>query len=274
MPLATYQRLRRSGYSRRAIDSALQAGDLVRVRTGWYASPDTAPDILTAVRCGGSVTCGSALRLRGVWVMDSGLHVRVPPDARVHGNGPRIHRLGGHSRDGVDDVTTALAVSALCMSLNEAVCAFDSAVQLGIVTMSTVRPLLTSPRGAKLLRLIDGRSESGIETLVRLRLRSRGISVRVQVKIAGISRVDLLIGDRLIIEVDGDEWHSTAEQREADRRRDSALIAQGYLVLRVGYWRVINEWAGFDSEVLAVVRRDEHLWRRNHPARAHDVWRG
>ena len=116
----------------------------------------------------------------------------------------------------------------------------------------------------RLLALADGRAQSGLETLARLRLRSRGLKIRVQVTIPPVGRVDLLVGDRLVIELDGDEWHSTREQREEDRRRDSALVARGYLVMRAGYHRVLDDWDAFEREVLAVVRRREHRWRAVH----------
>jgi very-short-patch-repair endonuclease len=157
------------------------------------------------------------------------------------------------------------------MSVAHATCALDSALRHKLVTLSQAQWLLTTPKGRRIVALSDGRSESGIETLARLRLRSLGLPVRVQVKFRGIGRVDLLIGDRLIIELDGDAWHSTQEQREEDRRRDSALVARGYLVLRAGYWRVIESWDGFEREVLAVTRRREHLWRGTRAQSVHGV---
>lgn len=233
----------------------------MRIRPGWYATPDTAPDVRAAVRCGGSVSCGRALSFSGIWVVDEGLHVRVGPSARVHATGPRIHRRDGQSQQGMDDLPTALLMASRCMTVERAVCALDSALHLKLFSRTQARWLLATPRGRRIWQLSDGRSESGIETLARLRLRSLGLRVHVQVKIRGVGRVDLLIGDRLIIELDGDQWHSTKDQREEDRRRDSAGVALGYLVLRAGYWRVLDEWEGFEREVLAVVRRRDHLWR-------------
>ncbi|MBW4031813.1 MAG: DUF559 domain-containing protein [Acidobacteria bacterium] len=266
MPVVSSRTLRESGLSGRAIATAVADARLIRLRTGWYATPGTSVEVITAVRCGGSLSCGAALRSHGVWVVRRDVHVRVSPSARVHGRTTRLHRMHGDSHDGIDDVMTALVVAIRCMPFEEAVCALDSALQLGMISRSAARSRFTSPGESRVLAAADRRSESGIETLARLRLRSRGIRVRVQVAIAGIGRVDLLVGDRLVIETDGDTWHSTAEQREHDRRRDSALISRGFLVMRVGYARVMNEWDGFLKEVLAVVRRDEHLWRRIHAA--------
>jgi very-short-patch-repair endonuclease len=199
--------------------------------------------------------------------------VRVSPARHVVGTAPRIHRLDGRSENGVDDVITALIVATACMQTEHAICALDSALQLGKVSVALAQSRLLGARGRRVVGLADGRSQSGIETLTRLRLRSLGIRLRVQVAVEGVGRVDILVGDRLVIELDGDAWHSTVEQRETDRRRDSALVALGYLVIRAGYWRVLTEWDGLEQEVLAIVRRDEHLWRNIHPGRVHDDWR-
>ncbi|MCS5721904.1 endonuclease domain-containing protein [Herbiconiux sp. CPCC 203407] len=119
-------------------------------------------------------------------------------------------------------------------------------------------------RYASLLDRADARAESGLETHVRLLLRSVGIRVEVQVQISGVGRVDLLVGDRLVIETDGREWHSDARSFADDKRRDLALVERGYLVLRLSSAQVM-----FESElVLDVVRRllarGEHRWAARH----------
>jgi very-short-patch-repair endonuclease len=110
----------------------------------------------------------------------------------------------------------------------------------------------------------DGSSQSGIETLVRARLRARGVRCRTQVRIVGVGRVDIVVGDRLIIETDGREHHDSAEAFSADRRRDLRAQARGYLVVRLSYRQVMFEWAETESLLLALIRRDEHLWRARH----------
>ena len=115
---------------------------------------------------------------------------------------------------------------------------------------------------------MDPGSASGIETVVRLFLRTHGIRHRVQVRFSGVGRVDLLIGDRLIIEVDGERFH-TGPEFEADRRRDLALVMRGYVVIRLSYRMVLNEWDAVCSGILQLVKRGEHRWgcrASEHPA--------
>ncbi len=43
------------------------AGDIIRVRQGWYAPTDLNPLLLQASRVGGALTCLSGLSLQGCW---------------------------------------------------------------------------------------------------------------------------------------------------------------------------------------------------------------
>ena len=47
----------------------------------------------------------------------------------------------------------------------------------------------------------------------------------------GVYRADFLLGNRLIIEIDGQETHKTKEQRYADHKRDRFLTLQGFIVI-------------------------------------------
>ncbi len=59
---------------------------------------------------------------------------------------------------------------------------------------------------------------------------------------------------RLAVELDGAAFHGSAEQRERDLRRDAALAAQGWLVLRFSYRRLTREPAACRAEIAAVHR--------------------
>jgi very-short-patch-repair endonuclease len=74
------------------------------------------------------------------------------------------------------------------------------------------------------------------------------------VKIAGVGLVDLLVGTRVVIEVDSESWHSTPEQRTEDYRRDLELHRLGFVVVRVSYEQAMRRRPEVVSAVLAAVR--------------------
>ena len=79
---------------------------------------------------------------------------------------------------------------------------------------------------------VTGLSDSGLETLVVTPLRRWGLRVRQQVKLAG-RFVDIVVGDRLVLQIDGFEFHSTSAQRSSDIAHDAELRLRGYTVLRL-----------------------------------------
>lgn len=58
-----------------------------------------------------------------------------------------------------------------------------------------------------------------------------GIKIEDQIPI-GNYRVDFIVNDEFIIEIDGHEYHKTTDQREADYYRDRWLQHIGYTVIR------------------------------------------
>ncbi|GAA2245944.1 endonuclease domain-containing protein [Herbiconiux moechotypicola] len=269
--------------SRIEVDRAIRQGRLFRVRRGWVARPDADPELIAAVRCGGVLSCVSALARRQVWVgagagaTDAGpaaIHVRVPrfaknlPDA---GQNATLHRTWPRlalpePRGALDDVANALVHAVQCQQWRDAVATLDSVMFRRLMRPEQVKSLL-APLPATFSRYLvicDGRAESGLESLVRLLLRSVGIHARVQVRIDGVGRVDLLVGDRLVIETDGREWHSDARSFAADKRRDLALAERGYKVLRLSYQHVVHEQERVLATVRGIVARGDHRWSARH----------
>jgi very-short-patch-repair endonuclease len=87
----------------------------------------------------------------------------------------------------------------------------------------------------------EGRSESGIESIVRFLLGEKGIRAEIQVRIDGVGRVDLLIDGWLIIEIEGGSHADLATMRR-DRYRDAMAVQQGYRTLRFSYGDVMHRW--------------------------------
>lgn len=88
------------------------------------------------------------------------------------------------------------------------------------------------------------------------RLRWLKLPLRRQVWIGG-RRVDLLIGDRLVLQIDG--GHHVGAQREADIAHDAALTLLGYHVIRVGYRQMIDRWAEVQDSIMRAVAQGLHL---------------
>lgn len=60
---------------------------------------------------------------------------------------------------------------------------------------------------------------------------------------------------QVAVELDGAAFHGSREARERDIRRDSALAALGWVVLRFSYARLISDPDGCRREIEAVIRR-------------------
>lgn len=241
------------GLSRRAIQFAVRDGGLIHVRCDRYLPAEAHERFVEAVRVGGQLTCVSLLALLGVFVLDSRrLHVQVSPrGGRLREPGNRRARLSRTATDApvvhwsiVTDPTgsscaasiiDALIHAVRCQPVRAAVATLDSALNRGLITRLQVSEILRAlpARFRSLESLVDGRAESGPETLVRLMARMLGCDVQLQVTFEGIGRVDLLLDGWLVVECDSKRFHSEWHQRERDFARDLALAARGYATLRL-----------------------------------------
>jgi len=287
-----------AGFSREQLSAAVIDGSVIRVRQRWFAVSDAPVDVVRAVRVGGAATGASVARIHGLWDtgLDEMLHVRVHrsasrlksptavPAASASGGrsaivpldavGDRVcvhYRSDPPIRSGRDPLAVALAEMLHCTRAVDAIATIDSALARGEVGLDEIRSFAGPSHGRTLDRCTDG-SESGIETKVRLLLRARNIRHRSQVSIVRVGRVDLLVGDRLVIEVDGARHHTGSEQFENDRRRDFELAMRGYLVLRLSYSMVVDDWEVTSRGILALIARGEHRWgARSAPSAGLDV---
>lgn len=265
--LFSTRQLRTGGLSRADVRRALAGGALTRIRRGWYCTASAAPDVVTAARVGGRLTCLAALRSHGAWILDGvGAHVRVSDGvAVIHQPGVRIHWTAHRIGPGIDSVEEALATAVACVDFRALVVVADSLVNRGILTPIRLQAALgVTPRGRRALAVHDPNAESGIETLLRLALRRHRVRTRSQVVIPGVGRVDFLIGDRLVIEADGYDWHGGRAEFERDRERDRELVRRGYVVIRASYRQVTTDLDAVITAALDVIRRREHRWRAIH----------
>lgn len=259
--------LRTRGIGPTQIRAALGAGSLTRIRRGWYVDGSAPSVIVTAARAGGRLTCFDALRLHGAWALSpSQTHVRVADGNRVIRSAQLcVHWTADRVTPGIDSVEDALRTAIACGDVRSLVVATDSVANRGLLAPSQLHEVLSdSARGRQVLRLHDPSAESGIETLMRLALARHRIKLRSQQVISGVGRVDFVVGDRLVIETDGYEWHADRSAFHADRERDRELVRRGYLVIRASYSHVLGDIDAVVGAVLDVVRRREHFWRVIH----------
>ncbi|WP_207006764.1 endonuclease domain-containing protein [Nocardioides aromaticivorans] len=98
--------------------------------------------------------------------------------------------------------------------------------------------------------LADRRAANPFESCLRaVCLDVRGLTVRPQVQI-GPYRVDLAdVGLRIVVEADSRTWHAGPDEHDADIRRYTTLVRQGWVVVRFSYSDVMDE-PGYVAAVL------------------------
>lgn len=215
-----------AGVTKRQIAAAERAGSLRRVIRGVLAVPETGRGLIEAIAHGGVPGCLSAAELHGLWVVEHReRHVWIGS--------------GGHR-----------PCDAACSCLSH----WDEGeVRLG--------ELPSIPR--TLVQIARCDADSGLESIFRLRLRPHGLDVRFQVWRGNDTRSDFLIGDRLLLEVDGKANHDDRSHRHADLVRDAEAALWDLETLRFDYALVMHDWPLVESAILAKVAAGSHLSRRH-----------
>lgn len=275
----------------------LRAGTVEALRPGWYAAASRDPLVARAVQAGGVLSCVSALnRFDGVWVPPGdGVHVRrsehqlrkrrvaakpmrsaaAPKGAQVKQRADRTTRVtpraGGCAafgmlsdpRRAVDGLREALACAARCVSDEYLVAILDSVLHHKLLERADlVEVFHDAPRRiTRLLDELDEKAGSGTESLVRFRLRALGMRVRTQVYFDEVGWVDLVVGDRMIVECDSRSHHLGA-QYQADRTRDLVSLTGGRVTVRLTYESVLFDWETVEKQLRVLFRRRLHLTRK------------
>ena len=264
IPTGVYpaQELRRH-FGRAGFAKLIRDGNARRLRRGWYLIGDPPGETVRAVKRGGVLSCISALRRWDVWVPEHhDLHVRANNWGVQNLRGPFCRRFGRPEPEygAVDDVETALQYAARCLDDTGFIVACDSILNKKLMTRDQLEyQFRDAPkRIGELLDRCDGRAESGPETVIRLFLRSLNVDFDIQVTITGVGIVDILVGDWLIIELDGWRFHGDREHFESDRVRDVDAHALGYTPLRFTYKQVMFQTAETTAKILDAIRAEVH----------------
>jgi hypothetical protein len=256
------------GISRKRLRLAVDQGLVRRVFTGVYVRADV-PDstelraeAAALVMSEHSVLCDrTAAWIHGIDVLRyAELDVIPPLETYVlRGHDPtHRHNCHGGSRDLLPEdwqliggvrVTTPLrtALDLACkLPRRQATAALDAFARRHQVTTSDLRRLLVRyfrRRGVvqarELIPLTDGRIESARESWLKLAIHDHGLpqpEPQYWIVIAGVPtyRLDFAYPHaRVVVEYDGEEFHSSPEQKAADHARRDRLRLQGWRVVVV-----------------------------------------
>ncbi len=253
--------LHQFGIDRRVLERAVRDGSILRVRQGVFAVRGADADVVTATEHGGALTCSRALRLHGIWSLETDLapHVWMGAHGRVHHRdcGCVSHFATGRTVLGLAPLEEVLIHVHQCRGEEAFFAALESGLrQRRISASARARIRRRLPTYARwLVDFARNDADSGLESIVRLRLHRIGILVACQKSIGDVGRVDFVIDGLLLLEVDGVENHDGPSLRHKDLRRDAWASVQGLETLRFDYALVIHEWPLVESAILAALGR-------------------
>lgn len=260
------QQILDAGVSVGRLRAALARGEVERVRRYWVRTEGAPPDLVIAARATARLACTSAARHRGWWMppgLDPAIHLSVAPGAQA----PLSPAVAHWSRalvprspfDLIESVEDTLEHVAECLTREQAEVVWESAARIERLHPRVLRAVDWRTRAAReIAEKLVGLSDSGLETLFVVRFRAWGVLVRQQVRIAGHA-VDVLIGEWLVVQLDGWAYHSSPAERQRDLAHDRELRARGYTVLRFTYADVVTDWAHVERAVGRAIAQGRHL---------------
>lgn len=274
-----WQRPTRGVFDTGESNPGVHPNDLSRLRSAWLA----------LLAYPGSAAVGAcALALLGV----AGLPKEITPEAAFpdgSGREPRdgivLRQYRRFPRVAVGGRFAAEPAHALAQALptldrEHAVAVMDSLLNKRILTRSGLRKarrLLRKRRDCAKTegwwKLVDGRSQSPVETAARLRCVDARIPPddlqRDLFDATGkfLGRADLAwyLGDGrwLLVELDSDEFHASAEQVRQDAVRQNGLLREGKHVLLRLFTRHIHDRDQMTDAIRSVLTREG--WLPNRP---------
>lgn len=254
-----------AGFTLRARRAAVRNGSVERIRRNWLATASAPGDLRAAAESSGRLACVSLARRRGWWVpegVDEKVHVRLDPNGASASDEVVVHwtrELAPAPGYGlVESVEDALAHIATCLTPENARIVWESAIRVEGLSLDALRRIPWRTHTAVACAdAASGLSDSGLETLFVVRLARWDVTIRQQIVIAG-RRVDLLVGDRLVVQIDGFAHHSSSTQRTKDVQLDAELTLRGYTVLRFTYAQVIHDWNAVERTLARAIAVGAH----------------
>ncbi|MFW6870114.1 DUF559 domain-containing protein [Nocardioides sp. CPCC 206347] len=263
----------RARCGKKAIKRALDSGDIIRLRRGVYGLPGIAEAQLRSIELSATIIGPSAAL---IWEWKLKRPPGRPHVALLKGRTltPRQRaQIVPHWWSSQGDVLvnaqgariqTPLATAVHClrtMPFDEALAVADSALRSGRVTRDDLlvaiaaAPRIGRGQAEAVARAADGRAANPFESCLRaICLDIRGLDVEPQVQI-GPHRVDLADRRRrIVIEAESRTWHAGPDEHNADIRRYTTLVREGWLVIRFSYDDVMHDPAYVAEALLDVLR--------------------
>lgn len=257
--------LRRLGVTEHALRSAVRSGRVTSVCRGWVALRGADPMLVAAAKRGVVLSCVTLASRRDLWVTSAAEpHVAAPTNSGhagsvrgvVHWNRPIFPRDPDALEDSIEN---ALILVARCQPREDALATWESALRMKAVDPGVLTRAALPPAARELLAEARPFADSGTETIFQTRLRWLDLPLTPQVWILG-HRVDVLIGERLVVQIDG--GHHVGAQRSSDIAHDAELMLSGYHVIRIGYEQLMNNWGAVQNLILAAIAQRLHLAER------------
>lgn len=261
--VVTRAQLRAAGLGRGAIRHRVDSGRLHRVHQGVYRVGHAAPAPFVREMAAALAYPGRALVSHQSAAALWGLMERRPGDVhlllgdREPDTRPGLHvHFTAHLDPRDRAVRHRIPVTSVVRTLLDIVATQPPGELARSVEAAKIRRLVndrdlerlleraSGQRGARALRDLLAEpaiTRSEAERRMLALLRAAGLPPSdVNVRVCG-QEVDMLWrAERLIVEIDGFEYHRTREAFERDRLRDARLQAAGYRVMRIT-WRQISE---------------------------------
>jgi Protein of unknown function (DUF559) len=255
----TYAQLRALGLSQDAIKHRLRKHLLHRVHESVYSfggPPNTplerAAAAVLACGAGAALSHGSALTLWGIekhW--RTPLHVTAPTDRRPSGlivhRSRTVTRADIRTHFGIRATSPARTLLDCAPTLTSLARAVNDALHSPYMTQAQLAEVVQrcpTHRGAKLLLPFvassAGPTRSEFEDRFRPFCREYDFpEPLINVDVCGYEVDALFPNERVIVELDGWDFHNDRAAFERDRNRDADLLAAGFVTVRITWDRLI-----------------------------------
>lgn len=267
----SHEQLAALGISRGVVARHVERGRWQRLHRNVYLIGPAPPTLRASARAA-QLSCGedsvishrTAAALYGLMPPAGDVHITVPGRNPGNRDGVRTHRVTTLSFIDVvirDDLRLTSPARTICdvagtESLSDTERALNEALVQRLVTTRAIEAVIERTptlKGSSVIRQLlqadddSGYTRSEAERRMRRLVAAAGLDQPLtNTRLLG-HEVDFLWPDqRLVVEVDGYQFHGHRRGFERDRRRDQQLVAAGYRVVRV-------TWIQLRDEPIAVI---------------------